>query len=402
MQIPKKQENMRNPVESLYFCGLIVYIICFLGKETTWNYGNLLTLLLKALAMSFLLPSVFLAFPKYRKPKDKLLIIFVFFVSLIVGFSAGTKKDGNLLYEILSLFLLIFGAKGISFKKIVKIYLIVGGFYSVFTVLASMIGLIENHMDVAVGIDEIVGGLDRSTRMSFGYVWSTNMANHVFFIILAYIYYVGRTLKCVEIFTCVSICYFILFYTGTRLSVLCILLALLFSLLLRIKGFLVVNKMFIRLLFVYCIPIFAIISYVVTVLFDNSDMIWVLIDEALSKRLTLGNDALSEYGIPLFGQKYIMYGSVRDEGNLGVFNYLDSSFIQSLVVYGFVFSILLFIAYVSVCKKALKYGDRILLICVFLSGLSGMIAQHFLQFFMNPFLLALFADIEADKATKVT
>ena len=113
---------------------------------------------------------------------------------------------------------------------------------------------------------------------------------------------------------------------------------------------------------------------------------WVIINTLFSGRLRIGHEAMADYGTKLFGQYYVQYGG-QNAGDY--YNFIDSSYIQLVVIYGIVYTALFIIAFIVVAYKAYKRKDMVLLLAIFVAGISGAIAQHFLQIYMNPLLLAL-------------
>ena len=148
------------------------------------------------------------------------------------------------------------------------------------------------------------------------------------------------------------------------------------------------------------VPFFAFISYYMTASFDEASLEWVVVDVFLTGRLSIGKEALESAGMSLFGQEYDMYSSARDDGQL--YNYLDNSYLQLFVIYGLLYASLLIAAYVVIVKQAGRRKDVILMVSVFMAGFTGLIAQHFIEAYMNPFLLALFASHQVDTAESVT
>jgi hypothetical protein len=389
--IQLQEDTCKNPTEKIYFCGLILYILQFLQYETQWEYGSTVSMGLKMLIMFLLVFHMLRTFPRYKSPAALFIFIVSLLITCIVGFNAGYKKGTNLLYSLLITFLLVFGAKNIEFRKIVKVYWLVGGVYCIVTVCSSLMGIIPNLVDVDTrSSEESIGVVEDLNRMSLGYGWSTNMANHVFFILLSFFYWLNRALKNIEMFFLLGITLLVLSYTGSRLSTLCVLLMLLFSLFYKtINGKKRLESRLASCFLIVSIPLFTLFSYYLTDSYDRTEIKWVIVDVALSGRLRLGNDAFEIAGIPLWGQFYEMFGSVRDDGK--DYNYLDCSYIQSLVIYGLFYTSLIVFAYMSICRTAYKRKDFFLMYAVFFAGVSGLIAQHFIEMYMNPFLIALFA-----------
>ena len=92
-----------------------------------------------------------------------------------------------------------------------------------------------------------------------------------------------------------------------------------------------------------------------------------------------------------------MFGSAREDGD--AYNYLDNSYVQSLVIYGLIYTFLFVVGYVVICWKAFNRKDYFLMYSILFAGISGLIAQHFIEIYMNPFLIALFANHSATEVT---
>ena len=390
-EIMHQESALYNPTEKLYFSGLILYILLHLQYETQWDYGSGISWAMKMIIFFLLFMQSILSFPHYKQPIEKTVYILSLVITCVVGVNAGSRTGENYLYDLSIVFMLVFGAINIDFRKIVKIYLIVGGIYCTVTVFASFMGIIPNLKDVDTrDPEEAIGIVEYGNRMSLGYGWSTNMANHVFFILLAYFYWVHRWLKKKEMLLFLIITIGVFNYTNSRLSTLCVLMMLVVTMLYKNKigKKLLINK-YAGIFLIFCIPLFAYISYYVTDAFNERDLKWMMIDVLLSGRLSLGKEAFETAGIPLWGQFYEMFGSVRDYG--AAYNYLDNSYVQLLVINGLIYTGLLVIAYMYIMKEAYRRRDFLLMYSIFFAGVSGLIAQHFIEMYMNPFLIALFA-----------
>ena len=399
------EENISeySPTEKLYFFGLILYILQYLQYETQWDYSPSVNLLLRMTVLFSLSAHMLSTLIQCEKDSFRIVFLFSLIITIVVGTNARFKPESSLLYSLLVTLLLVFGAMNIDFQKIVKTYLVVGGVYCIVTVMASLLGVITNISDVYIRDDDVIGAVDNFYRMSFGYGWSTNMANHVLFILLSFFYWISRPFNKIEILVCVIITSFVLYYTGSRLSTFCIFLMLSFALCYKTTlGKRLLTNEWLLYLLIFCIPIFAIVSCFVTNAYDETDMTWMISDVVLSGRLHIGKDAFEMAGIPLWGQFYEMFGSAREDGD--AYNYLDNSYVQSLVIYGLIYTSLLIVGYVVTCWKAFNRKDYFLIYSIFLAGFSGLIAQHFIEIYMNPFLIALFANHSATEvtATEVT
>lgn len=361
-----------------YILGLTISLFSLLRYETCWILPDTINNILKYGSCLFLGIHLAITLPKYGKkiPFVLILIAIILFVGLNI----------DQIYMIFVTTALVFGAKGLGFNNIVKWYFWIGLFFCIATIIGSQIGLVKSH-DVYINtLSSRLSFALSGKRLSFGYIWPTDFATHCFFILLVYWYIRKAELTIKEILLFVIIAIVILYYTDAKLGAGCILLLPIMTLLYRLIRN---TKPKIYVILIFSIPIFTILAIASTLMYQYSNFTWFFIDSViLAGRLHLGNEAISIYGIPFWGQKIRMYGG-ETEG--AYYNYIDSSFIQLIVIYGIVYAILIITAYTIIAYKAYKRKDYILIIAVLMAGISGLIAQHFLQICMNPFLIAFMA-----------
>lgn len=90
------------------------------------------------------------------------------------------------------------------------------------------------------------------------------------------------------------------------------------------------------------------------------DIVWLKeLNDLVSSRLILGNNAIKAYGIKPFGQAIVWVGA-NNPGD-GVYNYVDSSYLQLLLTYGPFFLIYSLTVYWCGIRKAVKENDFILM-----------------------------------------
>lgn len=363
----------------MYYLGLVLGLVALLLKET---------LLRPELVMDFcqLISSFFLAIhlvsvmQKYT-PRLKALMALALLVSLAIGMCSDS------LFLLFFTYALIFGAKGISFHNILTVYNIASAVFCISILLLCYLGFVRNEATFSDDREFITSG---GLRNSFGYVWPTNFATHVFFILLTYWILIKGNLSFVKACVYLFIFYWVLIYTDARLGTGCVLLILLFTAYLRFQHFipLWLRMSFARLSVVW-IPILFVLTMWATLNYDSGNMDWFVIDVVLSSRLRIGQDAFMQEGITFWGQKVEMKGG---ETIGSMYNYIDSSFLQAIIIYGICFTFLLLVAYLYISYKAYKRRDYTFLCAIFIAGISGFIAQHFLQIYMNPLLISIFAD----------
>jgi hypothetical protein len=83
-----------------------------------------------------------------------------------------------------------------------------------------------------------------------------------------------------------------------------------------------------------------------------------------------------------------MYGG---DNSGALYNFIDSSYLQLIVLYGIVYTVIYLLLFSIVGYQSYKRCDRVILVALLVAGFSGIISQHFLQIYMNPLLVALTA-----------
>ena len=361
-----------------YISGLIISLFLLLKYETCWVLPDIISDVLKYGSCLLLGIHLTITLPKYGKKLP--LVLMLIAITLFVGLNTDR------IHMMFVTAALVFGAKGLDFDNIVKWYFWVGLFFCIVTIFGNQVGLVKGH---DVYLDTLSSRLSLALsgkRLSFGYVWATDFATHCFFILLAYWYIRKAKLSIKEMLLFVLLATAILYYTDAKLGAGCILLLPLMTLFYRLTRN---TEPKIYAILIFSIPLFAILAISCTVMYQYSSLTWFFIDSViLAGRLRLGNEAITMYGTPFWGQELQMYGAGTEDK---YYNFIDSSFVRLIVMQGIIYTILLISAYMSVAYKAYKRKDYVLIIAILMAGLSGLIAQHFLQICMNPFLIACMA-----------
>ena len=361
-----------------YISGLIISLFLLLKYETYWVLPDVINDALKYGSCLLLGIHLTMTLPKYGKKLP--LVLMLIAITLFVGLNIDR------IHMMFVTAALVFGAKGLNFDNIVKWYFWIGLFFCIATIIGNQIGLIKDQNIYINALSSRFSLALSDKRLSFGYIWPTDFATHCFFILLAYWYIRKGELTLKEIFLFLFLSITILFYTDAKLGTGCILLLSIVTLFYRLTRN---TQHKIYAILIYSIPLFAILAIMCTVMYRYSSFTWFFIDSViLAGRLRLGNEAIAMYGTPLWGQELKMYGADTDRQ---YYNFIDSSFIQLIVIYGIVYTILVILAYTIITYKAYQRKDYILILAILMTGVSGLIAQHFLQVCMNPFLIAFMA-----------
>lgn len=366
-----------------YYATFFVCLINALRVYSLWGFygkiGHYLDLL--SIGMTILLLPLVFSLYKGRG-------IFLLSISLLFTIIVGVNSDR--LYFLWTSFVLIVGAKGKSFKAIVKFHFIVCLCFCLFNVYGYEIGALKQANNYIDGIREGITG-DWTQRLDFGYGWATDFANHVFYILLDFWILVKGKLKWWGYLLFLYMPFFVVVYTDSRLASGCILLLLISSLCLwwkEKKDNQIGRKM--KLCMILSVPFFAVLSIWATFSYDPSNLYWFASDILLSGRLGLGYDAISEFGISWLGQPVEMHGAI-DAGGLMEYNFVDSSYVHFLIRYGIVFISFLVLLFMRMSADAAKRNDNVLLIAIMIAGITGIVAQFVFDYKYCVLLLALVA-----------
>lgn len=104
------------------------------------------------------------------------------------------------------------------------------------------------------------------------------------------------------------------------------------------------------------VAIFAILLHA---FYNPQNTIYFQLNKLLSGRLALGQNAMSEYGISLFGKDIEWIGFNMEETLRGAYNYVDCSYVKILLDHGILFLGIVLLAYTYMLKN--QYRKAVLL-----------------------------------------
>lgn len=362
--------------DAAYFLVFILLFTCDFYNTTTFKGLVDITFLLNAArVLSVILITVKCVYIDSYSIKHLIVITLLVGVAAISVFSSNTAA-------LLDFILLAVGCRGIDDKKIVKTYFVFGTIYLLITMVCSLTGVIENYSTIRATTGTL--------RYSFGIVYSTDFAAHVFFLILAFHYIRDRRIKLLDIIIHILIVAFLNRYCDSRLSEAMILMTLILFIIYDFRGEIFGSRVF-GFISTWVTVGCGIFSVVITNLYSGSSVAWVAIDELLfSNRLKIGKKVIDMYGFTPFGQFIKMQGmgyKVYDyDTSIGT-TYIDSSYLQIILIYGTVFFVIMMAAYTYCAKKVYWSGNRKLSIILVLIAVSCIINQYLTNIAYNPFVV---------------
>ena len=294
---------------------------------------------------------------------------------------------------------LVIGAYGVSFRKIISVYTAIGIPLLLFCIAASQTGLVP---DLVYDMT----GSGRGLRHSFGFIYPTDFAAHVTYLVLGWGWLRGRKLTWAELGAFAFCTWAVYHFCNARAGTVSLLVFTVLCVCTKLfeqfvhwdslrpalqKGLSVAGKA-IQLLSGHAVLLLSLVMLVLTRGYSDSTFMQKM-NLLFSGRLYMGRLALDQYDVPLFGQEVIMQGAGYSETeSLGYYFYIDCSFIKMLVCYGLVVSILIWIAYTLLGHRAIRVNEIYLIWVIGVIGLHCTMEHHLMEIAYNPFLLAVFAE----------
>jgi len=244
----------------------------------------------------------------------------------------------------------IIGSRGADYKKVMK-WAAIAHFAALFVVIGSCgVRLIDN----------VVYLQENRIREGLGFAYTTEPANFFFYAVLLWVYARGRKIRYLELICLILIDVFIFIKTGTKSAFALSLLVLCVISIIRLFPAAGTWREGYRWITMLVVPFAVAFIFYTTFRYDPS-VAWLnKLDQLLHSRLQLGHAAIEKYGIPVFGQWIQWIGGAN--AHLGQYNYVDSSFVQILVNYGWAFFCLLIFALLYFEKSISRHKDLYLLI----------------------------------------
>lgn len=304
-------------------------------------------------------------------------ILFLFFV-----ISADLYLTEQLNSSVMEGLLFIYCGRNFSFRKAALTSFVSIAMALIVVVGASSFGIIRDYVDISA----------MRTRHYLGFLYSLHPSMYIFTLTCLWLYLREDNLQIVELIIWSLLNYLVYKATVSRLSFVLALFVLLVVLFVRAtKGRFILNRT-VALLCVSSFIVAAVFSFVVTVLYTPTDPIFAKLNSSslLAGRLSLGQNALDDYGITAFGQSIQFIGNgLRADGSLttGRYNYIDCLYILILVRYGWVYLLGFLVLMTIAAWHAWQLRDPYLLAILATTALHCVIDDLMFYLYFNPFLL---------------
>lgn len=279
---------------------------------------------------------------------------------------------------------LIVAAKDVEFDKILKVYLTLGITIMLAAFVASQCGWIENLQYTVWREQQVV------YRESFGSVYPTDFAAHIFYLAIAGICMSENRITWGKIVNFVVLGIIVLDKCGARTSAVCLLLiAVLLIAVKYLKGKIKIDVVY-HMLNLSTLVLAGLFLSLVHI-YDTSKEWIVKLDAMLSSRLAISNKAISLYDYKLFGQNILEVGLGRQEEPRPDYFFLDSSYIRVALLYGVVLLSVVLIVFWLAGQKAIINKRIIIVISIMVIAIHSFMEHHILEIAYNPILCFVFA-----------
>lgn len=378
-QIEKKYENFlyeKLCLDYLYLVLLGIYLFFYFADTTMFEimWPSDFTWVLRLITLIVVL----LKFLSY-KDNVKLSNMVVVFLTMTIFLAVWHRTGYNILYDTA---LLLVGAFGINYKKILKVYLIVCIPFLIYTIIASQIGIVTNLVYNQYG----------RIRESFGFIYPTDFAAHVFYIFVAWVLIREFKISIIELLIMIFTVILLNIFSDTRCSEITIVLLVLGVLFFKFRYKLRINKkikkVFSKIFKIVCmiLPLLAAVFMTFLCRFYNpSNAVMAFINSLLSQRLKLGKKIFDYYDIQIWGQYVQMSGNGGSLEQPEDYTFIDCSYINILMRFGIlIFCIVIFVLWFIMIKN---YNNVFILGTLLLICIHSMIEHHLFEFYYNIFII---------------
>ena len=287
---------------------------------------------------------------------------------------------------------MIFAAKNIEFRKILKYYIIVLASGIIVTAIFALI-----HVIPAIVITR---SNSSALRLALGSVYPSDLAARIFHLMVGYSVLKKFKLTLPEYLSIIAITITTYVVTDTKLDL--ILMILLIICLSFYKYIVILMSMIKPYIFNLLILGFIAINILLAYFYNSKISILNKLNSALTGRLDLANRGFNDYNVTLYGQYVYQNGWGGIHKKIIDYFYIDSSLVRVLLMQGLIVYIILICLMLRDMKIFIKNKQFSLAIALFFIIASSAIDQHLIEITFNFIFLASFANIDYFKDDRLS
>lgn len=365
--------------EKIYLFTLFIWVVVASLVTTTYfirleGFLSLYRILLY-FTIAMILMKELVNFPKtlyyFRFHWQQLLIVMGLFIAMFI---VAKNRDGLLDTNVL---LLVFSARDIDFRKLLGTFSAATFLVLCLTIYASQQGIIANMFMNA----------DSGYRFSLGFNYVSFASQRLFFALCTYLMFRGKRVSYLELSALLLATIYMYRQTSTTspfyLSILILTYAL-FSIKIFKKEFIIENFWLSKIAtYAFIIALMLTLYFC----FYSSGDVFRLVDQFTHNRLRLSVEGFQNFGVSWLG-KPISFTTLDMFGNFtSNYNFIDSSFVQLLVIDGLVVGGFMLFALTNVMRYFVSIRKDIVLACLGIMIIHGMFDPQMLVLRYSPLIL---------------
>lgn len=379
------QENYNFPINGsqLFFIAFVTFFVSTFIQDTT--LGEALNGQILRLCSYISLPLLLLKIYVFDKWSKKELFIITILVLLgIINWRMAHEL------HLLTIVPFIVGARNINFKDIIKWYLYLSVILLSAMAFFSLLGIIPNLVYRAA---------PRPPRYSLGLIYTSSLATHYFYLVLAYCYLRFNKLNWGDYLLIIAGDIVFMMITNTKLDFIATLIVIPVMIIAQraFRGH-KLSEIVASFWWIF-VPVSAFIIIFASYFYDDSNHIMKAIDDLTSGRLGLGHHAFNSYNIKILGQTIVEHTYGGSSGlklanqldGVSHYFFIDSSYIRMILLWGVLSFILIIICITYIAVRSIYRRTYILAAIILIASLNFMFEPDVIKIIYNPFLLALFA-----------
>ena len=361
--------------EFAFYCAWFLFMSTLILNSTIFYVNNItLEYIFKIMRyIAYLLCALVILLSRFKVKNILFLSV------LIIGFIFSGIGARNLTFPLYGLILL--ASINMNIDKTIKYTAIFQGAYLFTIVLLSQMGIIEDYVFDPNG----------RCRHGLGFGWTTTAPMLFFYLCLSIIYVQRNEKKIWSMIILEALNVWFFYMTDSKMLFYFLSVVILFFIYKKINNkwsfFSKFNKLYI--LFPY---IMFGITILTTKFYNWRNPVWASIDQFLSYRLGLSQNAINMYGLHLLGQHIEWVGFSYKEllTESGTYNYVDNSYLQIALNNGLIFLVLVLAIYSFGIFKAIKVSNYHLVTIYCIILILSLTEPRLMNFAFNPFpLIAL-------------
>ncbi len=269
-----------------------------------------------------------------------------------------------------------------EFERLIRISFWVHLCCLVFVIGSSYGGVIENRI-YEIWRNKVL------YRQSLGFQYTTESSNYFFYMILMAVYIRKDKITWWELAALAAGDVYFFYMTKTRSAFLLSSAALCCAIALKLVRWLREYKAWYTAVAVGVVPAFS--SFIIwSCIHFDTQIPWMLkLNNLTSSRLYLGNAAYVQYGFHPLGQKIKWYGAtIWMDGVNAAYNYVDSSYMQYLLSFGWIFFAVLVAFFVFLGLRIGQKKDVYFVFALGFFALHSMLDPQLLLMAYNTFVMA--------------